>query len=66
MDWDRATFRCRPRAICSRCHTPVTYLIGFGYTLWFHPAGGPVLQAGATGNRKRRLQFLLTMGFAQR
>jgi hypothetical protein len=46
-------------------YAPITYLIGFGYTLWFLIFQAVlVLQAGATGNRKRRLQFLLTMGLA--
>jgi PAP2 superfamily len=46
-------------------YAPITYLIGFGYTLWFLILQAIlVLQAGATGNRKRRLQFLLTMALA--
>ncbi|HKP23035.1 MAG TPA: phosphatase PAP2 family protein [Dongiaceae bacterium] len=46
-------------------YAPVTYLIGFGYTLWFLILQAVlVLQAGASGNRKRRLQFLLSMGLA--
>jgi hypothetical protein len=46
-------------------YAPITYLIGFGYTLWFLILQAIlVLQAGATGNRKRRLQFLLTMAMA--
>jgi hypothetical protein len=46
-------------------YAPVTYLIGFGYTLWFLILQAVlVLQAGAAGNRKRRLQFLLSMALA--
>ena len=46
-------------------YAPITYLIGFGYTLWFLILQAVlVLQAGASGNRKRRLQFLLTMALA--
>ena len=43
----------------------VTYLINFGYALWFFVLQAVlVLQSGAAGNRQRRMQFLLTMALA--
>ena len=67
-DWDRALhFGIDPWRYLQPLlgYAPITYLIGFGYTLWFLILQAIlVLQAGATGNRKRRLQFLLTMGLA--
>jgi PAP2 superfamily len=46
-------------------HTWITYAINFGYALWFFVLQAAlVLQAGAAGNRRRRMQFLLTMALA--
>jgi hypothetical protein len=43
-------------------YTWVTYLINFGYALWFFVLQAVlVLQCGAAGDRKRRMQFLLSM-----
>jgi hypothetical protein len=67
-DWDRALhFGIDPWRYLQPVlgYAPITYLIGFGYTLWFLILQAVlVLQAGATGNRQRRLQFLLTMALA--
>lgn len=64
-EWDRALhFGTDPWRYLQPVlgYAPVTYLIGFGYALWFLILQAVlVLQAAATGNRKRRLQFLLTM-----
>jgi hypothetical protein len=46
-------------------YTWITYLINFGYALWFFVLQATlVLQSGAAGNRQRRLQFLVTMALA--
>ena len=46
-------------------YTWVTYLINFGYALWFFVLQAVlVLQSGAAGDRRRRMQFLLTMALA--
>jgi len=46
-------------------HMWITYGINFGYTLWFFVLQAMlVLQAAAMGDRKRRMQFLLTMALA--
>jgi hypothetical protein len=46
-------------------YTWITYAINFGYALWFFVLQAMlVLQAAATGDRKRRMQFLLTMALA--
>jgi PAP2 superfamily len=46
-------------------HMWITYGINFGYALWFFVLQAMlVLQAAATGDRKRRMQFLLTMALA--
>jgi PAP2 superfamily len=42
-------------------YTWITYLINFVYALWFFVLQAVLmLQSGATGDRKRRMQFLLT------
>jgi len=46
-------------------YTWITYAINFGYTTWFFVMQAMlVLQAAATGDRKRRMQFLLSMALA--
>jgi hypothetical protein len=46
-------------------HTWVTYLVNLGYAMWFFVFQAVlVLQAGAAGDRKRRMQFLLSMALA--
>lgn len=46
-------------------YTWITYLINFVYALWFFVFQAVlVLQACATGNRKRRMQYLVTMALA--
>ena len=67
-DWDRTLhFGIDPWRYLQPLlgYAPITYVIGFGYTLWFLILQAVlVMQAGASGNRKRRLQFLLTMALA--
>jgi hypothetical protein len=64
--WDRALhFGIEPWRILQPLlgHVWITYAINFGYALWFFVLQAAlVLQCGAAGNRKRRMQFLLTMG----
>lgn len=46
-------------------YTWVTYAVNMGYTMWFFVLEATlVLQAAAIGDRKRRMQFLLTMTLA--
>jgi len=46
-------------------HTWITYFINLGYAMWFFVFQAVlVLQSGALGDRKRRMQFLLTMALA--
>ncbi|MEZ5830641.1 MAG: phosphatase PAP2 family protein [Dongiaceae bacterium] len=46
-------------------YAPITYAINFGYTMWFLVLQAAlVLMAGAARNRKRRMQFLLSMALA--
>jgi hypothetical protein len=67
-DWDLALhFGIDPWRILQPLlgYTWITYLINFGYTLWFFVLQAMlVLQSGAAGNRQRRMQFLLTMALA--
>jgi hypothetical protein len=67
-DWDLALhFGIDPWRILQPLlgYTWVTYLINFGYALWFFVLQAMlVLQSGAAGNRQRRMQFLLTMALA--
>jgi hypothetical protein len=67
-DWDRAIhFGIDPWRLLQPLlgYTWITYTVNIGYTIWFLVMGASLtLQAGATGNRKRRMQFLLTMTLA--
>ncbi|MGH6891805.1 MAG: phosphatase PAP2 family protein [Dongiaceae bacterium] len=46
-------------------HTWITYAINLGYAMWFFVLQATlVLQSAAIGDRRRRLQFLLTMALA--
>jgi hypothetical protein len=66
--WDRALhFGVDPWRILQPLvgYTWITYLINLVYSLWFFVFQAVlVLQACATGNRKRRMQYLLTMALA--
>jgi hypothetical protein len=66
--WDRALhFGMDPWRILQPFvgHTWITYLINLVYSLWFFVFQAVlVLQACATGNRRRRMQYLLTMALA--
>jgi hypothetical protein len=67
-DWDLALhFGLDPWRILQPLlgYTWITYAINFGYALWFFVLQATlVLQAGAAGDRRRRMQFLLTMALA--
>jgi hypothetical protein len=46
-------------------HTWITYFVNLGYALWFFMFQAVlVLQSGAAGDRRLRMQFLLTMALA--
>ena len=46
-------------------YKPVTYLINYGYAMWFLVLQWSlVMQAASTGDRRRRMQFLLTMALS--
>lgn len=67
-DWDRALhFGIEPWRILQPLfgYTWITFLINFGYALWFFVLQALlVLQAAATGDRRRRMHFLLSMALA--
>ena len=67
-DWDRSLhFGIEPWRILQPLlgYTWITFVINFGYALWFFVLQALlVLQAAATGNRHRRMQFLLTMALS--
>jgi hypothetical protein len=46
-------------------YKPVTYVINYGYAMWFFVlVWALVMQAASTGERRRRMQFLLTMALS--
>jgi PAP2 superfamily len=67
-DWDtRLHFGVEPWRILQPLlgYTWVTYLINLGYTMWFFVLQAAlVLQSGAIGDRRTRMQFLLTMALS--
>jgi hypothetical protein len=68
FQWDRALhFGVDPWRLLQPLlgHTWITYVINFVYSMWFFVMQAMlVLQFGATGNRKLRMQFLLSMALA--